>query len=81
MFLGLLSPKVRRTTFGNFFKSFLLDANQKTGLGRRGSLSAVVAIFTMPYLAYIRNRNLAIPVIVPMLNDAASNERERARFK
>ena len=28
-------PKVCRTLFGNFFKSFLLDAIQKTGFGPR----------------------------------------------
>src|SRR6267378_3707298 len=53
--------------FGNFFKSFLLDAIQKTGFGRRCSVSSFVAMSIMPYLAYLRNRNLAIRVFVPML--------------
>ncbi len=48
-------PTVRRTPLGNIFRSFLLDATQKTGFGPWSSGSSLFTISIMPYLACLRN--------------------------
>ena len=52
-------PTVRRTPLGNIFRSFLLDATQKTGFGPWSSGSSLSAISIMPFLACLRNHGFS----------------------